>query len=341
MNSYRLRTFAISPFGLVLLLNLTACGPEASSSQTTQSSTSTPISANVPKADTPSPAPAFPTVTGDDLDLIAQAITNTSVANLKSFHFMMTETSPLLPNTITEGDFVQPDGTYMKLTQGDYIEETLTLGNSSYCRDSTGKWIVVAADLRANFAQSEATAQARMNEEMKKYGFTGTPQPVPTIDYDNYREMSRNQLAAYGPIDSSTYAFSYAGEEAVESVTTKRYVGEFSWQKLTATALPPNADGTPIPPEEATALANAAPEPQLRETLTLWIDPSSRFVRKLESVFPISPDSMVAYFYRYGCGVDPHSQLTPTRGPMPQSGSMVTTLVYTRLNDPSITLPKP
>ena len=108
------------------------------------------------------------------------------------------------------------------------------------------------------------------------------------------------------------------------------------------TSLPPNADGTPILPEEATALANRpAPEPQLRETLTLWIDPSSRYVRKLESVFPISPDSMMMYAYSYGCGVDPHSQPTPTRGPMPQSGSMVTTLVLTRLNDPSIALPKP
>jgi hypothetical protein len=364
MKVYGYRLFALSVLSLVLLLGITACGPDDSTGQPKPTPTPTLISAGVPKADTPSAVPAYPTATSDDLNLISQAITNTTIGNLNSYHYVMTYTAPLFPTSVTEGDYVQGVGDYTKITEGDFEKEKLEEGNTSYCRDASGKWIVEVPDLRAQFLQGEATSVARMNEEVKKEGFAGTPITMPTISYDSVQQAKMKLFPGGQSGGMQTYVFSYAyaGEDMVNDVTTRHYVGTFSWGSAMFSHAPANTDGTPMPPDEATQIAQedataeaqffakSAPEPI--ETLSLWIDPNSEYIQKLQSVFELAPaatssgtssstHSAVLVAYEYPCGVDPHSQPTPTLRPMPQSGESVTTVLITRLNDPSITLPKP
>ena len=313
---------------LCFLSLLAACGPNM---PVDAPPTSTSPSAPVPPTGTQIARSTYPPATIDDLQMIARALTNTSEINLTSYHFVMSTTFPLFPVTVTEGDVVSRDGRYYKVTQGADIQETLILGNTSYCRDSIGKWIVEVADLKAEFAESQATAQAQINEEMKGTGLMGTPIPIPTVQYEE--TSMQDQLPSYGQVSTDMYDFFYAGEDTVDGVTTSIYVGEENLQKYLLSSLPPDSKETPIQVE-----SDSGKKPN---TLSLWIDKKLNYVRKLQSVHQFTGESSFIWGYEYGCGENPHTQPTPTIPLMPDEGTFTMTLIYSRFNDPSITLPKP
>ena len=172
MKVFGYRVFALSVVSLMLPVAVTACGPGATCqgnpNRLPRQLSSRPAS---PNADTPSPVPAYPTATGDDLNLISQAITNTTVGNLKTYHYVMTNTTPLFPTIVNEGDYIQGVGDYTTITEANFEKEKLEEGNTSYCRDSSGKWIVEVPDLRARYVQAAATSEARMNENSEEGRF--------------------------------------------------------------------------------------------------------------------------------------------------------------------------
>ncbi|HEY0071550.1 MAG TPA: hypothetical protein VGE04_16415 [Chloroflexia bacterium] len=324
---------ALSALSITLLLVLSACGPAAATVPGKQP-TNTPVSAQVPKqpeAATPSPHSTYPAATDEDIQLIKKALANSSAANLKRLHFVSTTTITGWHTTVTEGDVIAPEGQYMKVTQGASVEETLVLGNTSYCKDSSGKWIVEVADLQAQRAQILATMQAERGNLGGFPEVEGTLVPnatVVTYDYD-----ASTDLPAYGSVDADAYDFSYAGKDTVEGVPTRRYIGEEDWL------------GAFMTPDATAVTVTDAGKKEEARTLSLWIDADAgadaSYVRKLEYTFYFSPMWGVNFgFMDYGCGEVPPDGPTPTMPPFPE-GTWTTTVVYSRLNDPTLALPTP
>ncbi|MDQ3705723.1 MAG: hypothetical protein M3437_10960 [Chloroflexota bacterium] len=323
------RVPALSLLGIILLLLLVACGPAAATAPD-KNSTNTPVSAQVPSVPetvTPPPQQAYPAATDEDIQLIKKALAQSSAANLKSYHFVMTTTMTGWDTTVTEGDVSAPEGQYMKVTQGDSVQETLILGNSSYCKDSNGKWIVVVADLEAQQAEAMVTMQAEMGDYGGFPEAEGTVLPAATTEPYDYE--ASEDLAGYGSVHVDMHDFYYAGEETIEGVRTRRYIGEEDWF------------GNLMPPD-ATEIVDESEDAEEQSTLSLWIDTADSYVRKLEHTFHFSPASdMLLSYAGYGCGVEPSNGPTPTIPSLPEKSTWTTTIVYSRLNDPSVTLPKP
>jgi hypothetical protein len=293
------------------------------------------VSAQVPKepgAATPSPHSTYPAANDEDIQLIKKALANSSAANVKRFHFVSTTTITGWNTTVTEGDTIAPEGQYMKVTQDDFVKESLVLGNTSYCKDSSGKWIVEVADLQAQRAQILATMQAERGNLGSFPEAEGTIVPdatVVTYDYD-----ASTDLPAYGSVDPDAYDFSYAGKDTVEGVPTRRYIGEEDWL------------GAFMPTDATAVTVGDEGKKEEARTLSLWIDADAdadaSYVRKLEYTFHFSPiGDMVFGFMEYGCGEVPPDGPTPTMPPFPGEGTWTTTVVYSRLNDPTLTLPTP
>ena len=330
MTATAFRGPALSVLSIMLLLVLSSCGPGAATVPKEQP-TDTPVVAQVPKQQETATPPhsTYPAATDEDLQLIKKALANSSVPNLKRYHFVSTMAISGWETTVSEGDVVAPEGQYLKVTQGDSVEESLVLGNTSYCKDSSGKWIVAVADLEAHQREIIATAQAEQDE------FGGFPEAEGTRVSDAtavaYDWDSGFDLMGYGNVEADRYDFYNAGTDTIEGVLTRHFTGEEDWP---GDLLPPGATVTTGEDDEA------------RRTLSLWIDaeasPEASYVRKLEHTFHFSRtrDMLFAYM-EYGCGEVPPVGPTPTLPPFRDEGNWTTTVVYSRLNDPSLALPRP
>jgi len=303
--------------------------------------TSTAAVAHVPTVDSSVPSPTYLPASNEDLALISQALNTTSITRTKSFHFASTWNMTSFEESKSEGDFVAPDGYYAKSTQGESIEEMLFLGNVAYCRDASGKWIVSEPDIKSVQTKTMATAMAKMHEELQDSvpGMTATPWPtydLPTSPFDLLTPAQQYAMAHFPYASPNAYDYYYVGEEKIDGVSVRHYLGRQNIYKM----LPPEFQGTPSMIE--------FPKDTLDHTVDLWVDPSTGYLRKHETGFRFSSSSsstsgsdlLISYSISK-CSVPRLDNFTPTIPPLPSEGATVSTILLSRINDPSITLPTP
>lgn len=275
--------------------------------------------------------------------LIRRAVENTSVLKVDRLHFVQGISSNLWASATTEGDYVHDGNVYLKQTQGTSVSEILTIDNKAYCKDKTGKWIVLYDDLNALNATMRATTEAINSDVMATKGVPVTPEPMAVPSPDP--AMLAMQLPMYGTRQLDDFRFGYAGEDIVDGIATKHYVGRFAWASNFQSST--NEDGT----------ATSDSDDYFKNwTLSLWVDPDKEQIRKVEeyNVYPQKPksdtasDTTYSYTYRSGCGeptpvVPPTSPIVPTMPALPygEKITFVTTITYSKINDPSVVLPTP
>jgi hypothetical protein len=228
--------------------------------------------------------------------------------------------------SISEVDTIAGQGEYVKYTQGDSVMESLVLGNTSYCKDSSGKWLVDVEDLQAERTQTIATMQAERDDSGGFPEAEGTP--VPDATFVPYEYDDSEDLAGYGYVDIEMYDFSYAGEDIVEGVTTRHYTG-----------IEDRLRGLQLPDANAVPEVGDKGEPHV---LSLWIDDAAGYVRRVEYKLHFKPmgDTVFGYM-EYGCGEELPAGATPTMPPLPVEGTWTSITVLSRLNDRTLTLPQP
>lgn len=331
----RIRNSHIRPLlSILLLVVLAGCGPTSGTDKKIDPTT-TPVTAKVPEVgkETPIPEPVYPPASKEDIAFIRRSLVNTSAASVDRLHFIMSYSWTGFNEGTTEGDYIYPDQVYQRSTQDGQTEETLMAANKYYCKDATGKWIVLVEDWEAQIASNMATAEAEMQERWEEEGHPATP-PI-TLNFPTpVRETLTDQLPLYGSVDIEYLEFEYAGEETVEGIVTKRFIGIDNL----STNLPPGAE-----------IVNSTDTGSARDrTLTLWIDPVKEQVRQLETRSHIEsqdygPAVMIMDTSYYGCGVATPTGIPPTPTPYewPDEMTMINTIIYSKINDPSVVLPTP